>query len=54
VKKIVIDGKPREIDGKKHDFKVMLYQFARDRSGTYDLGQLVEVLRRAQKCMGAR
>jgi hypothetical protein len=53
VKKIVIDGKPREVDGKKRDFKVMLYEFARERTGAPDLGLLVDVLRRAQKCMGA-
>jgi len=54
VKKIVVDGKPREIDGKKHDFKVMLYEYVRDRGGVTDLGQLLDVLGKAQKCMGAK
>ena len=52
VKKIVIDGKPREIDGKKQDYKIMLYEFARGRLGIADISALAELLRKAHKAMG--
>jgi hypothetical protein len=54
VKKIVIEGKPRDVAGKRQDFKTMLYQFARDHVPAIDTGSLIDLLRRAQKCMGVK
>ncbi|MBL7063332.1 MAG: DUF3883 domain-containing protein [Anaerolineae bacterium] len=51
VVKYVIVGKPVERDGQTYDYKVMLAEYVRQHAMLDDLGILVELLRKARKCM---
>ncbi len=52
VTKIVINGKPIERDGQTYDFKMMLANYVRQQATTDDLTELVNLLKKARKCMG--
>jgi hypothetical protein len=49
--KVVINGKPVERDGQTFDYKMMLIDHVRQHAGVDDLAMLVEVLKKARKCM---
>ncbi len=52
--KYVVSGKPVERDGQTYDYKVMLAEYARRQATLDDLGMLVDLLKRARKCMGIK
>jgi hypothetical protein len=54
VSKYVISGKPVERDGQTYDYKVMLAEYARRQATPDDLEVLVDLLKRARKCMGIK
>jgi hypothetical protein len=54
VTKIVINGKPVERDGQTYDFKMMLTEYVRQQATVDDLTELVNLLKKARKCMGLK
>ncbi|MDM8530285.1 DUF3883 domain-containing protein [Anaerolineales bacterium HSG25] len=54
IHKVVIQGKPQEIDGQTFDFKMMLTDHIRHHATAADLTMLIDVLKKARKCMKIR
>jgi hypothetical protein len=54
IKKVVINGKPVERDGQTFDYKMMLTDHIRRHATVDDLEMLVELLKKARKCMGLK
>jgi hypothetical protein len=54
VVKVVINGKPLERDGQTFDYKMMLTEHVRQQSTVDDLAELVDLLKKARKCMGLK
>jgi superfamily II DNA or RNA helicase len=54
VQKVVIQGKPVERDGQSFDYKMMLTEHVRQQATVDDLAMLVELLKKARKCMGLK
>ncbi|RIK37469.1 MAG: helicase [Chloroflexi bacterium] len=52
VHKVVIQGKPVEVNGQKLDYKLMLTEFVRQRATMDELHALIGLLKRARSCMG--
>ena len=52
--KVVIQGKPVERDGQTFDFKMMLTDRVRRQATVDDLKMLMEILKKARKCMGLK
>jgi len=52
--KFVINGKPVERDGQTYDYKMMLAEYAHQRATLDDLALLVDLLKKARKCMGLK
>jgi hypothetical protein len=51
VSKFVITGKPVERDGQTYDYKVLLAEHVRQCATLDDLEALIELLKKARKCM---
>ena len=49
--KYVVVGKPVERDGQTYDYKVLLAEHVRQCATLDDLEMLVELLKKARKCM---
>jgi hypothetical protein len=52
--KFVINGNPVEKGGQTRDYKMMLVEHVRRQATLDDLMPLVELLRKARKCMGIK
>lgn len=54
VTKYTIRGCPLEKEGRTYDYKMMLVEYVRQRATLGDLTSLIEVLKKARKCMGIK
>ncbi len=54
VVKFVINGTPVERDGQACDYKIMLAEYVRQHATLDDLMPLIQLLRKARKCMGLK
>jgi hypothetical protein len=54
VKKYTIRGRPVKREGQVYDYKMLLVEYVRQVAMSDDLSQLVEVLKRALKCLGLK
>lgn len=54
VQKVVILGKPVELDGEIFDYKMMLTEYVKMQASVDELGEFVTLLKKARKCMGLK
>jgi hypothetical protein len=54
VQKVVIQGKPVERDGQTFDYKMMLTEYVRQQATVDDLAMLVDLIKKARRCMGLK